>query len=168
MAPTACWIGLIQSFLICSLPNSKTSPSSYPTFSLYSLFISGYLPEYTDFIKNMLFLLPGLTFSIPMFEKLPPIFQDPITSPDAFCAEVEAGALGECSMADLLCLVTTVAPQVHGEPPSPRGTWGLNWVHLQNGDNNNACITSFVLFWSWNHSLWPLKSRAVCTKIRGW
>lgn len=43
------------------------------------------------------------------------MFQDPVTSPDAFCAEVKAGVLRECSMGDLLCLVTTVAPQVHME-----------------------------------------------------
>lgn len=128
MSPTVCWIGLIKSFLICSLPNSKNLTFLLPYISpILSIHI--WLPSRVHrFYKKHVIPSAWINFLHSYIWKTTSNVWGPSHFPDAFCAEVEAGALRECSMTDLLCLVTTVTPQVHGEPPSPRGTQGLNWV----------------------------------------
>lgn len=78
----------------------------------------------------MLFLVPGLPFSIPTFENLLPMFQDSVTSLDASCAPwVEAGA----PLSRSAVVTAVAAAQGHGRLPAP-GEHGPQLSHLPNGE----------------------------------
>lgn len=148
VALTACWIGLTLPWSVLFLP-LKPHPHSCPSSPLNSLFIFSYFPRVHRFYQKHDLDCPS------SFLHLKSCFQSAKTQSCSVGRDRRPFESTLCINL-LSCYCCGCSMRTWTWPLSPRGTRGLNWVHLQNADDdNNTCnIFSFVLFWSWNQSMW--------------